>query len=119
MSTNYATAISDKPARSFDPRDYVPTGVWFKIAAPIAAPLIIGSASAQTFTVLNTEVECSAVTFSLQRTLPECQDEARGDLSGMIDELAAATITRVRPGEPPMAGNGGDPGESAVGGRCG
>lgn len=41
MSANDATVISDKPARSFDPRDYVPTGIWFKIAAPIAAPLII------------------------------------------------------------------------------
>lgn len=41
MSANDATAISDKPARSLDPRDYVPTGVWFKVAAPIAAPLII------------------------------------------------------------------------------
>ncbi|MGB0871741.1 MAG: ABC transporter permease [Solirubrobacterales bacterium] len=41
MSANDATALADKPARSLDPRDYVPTGVWFKIAAPIAAPLVI------------------------------------------------------------------------------
>ncbi len=41
MSANDATALADKPARSFDPRDYVPTGVWFQIAAPIAAPLVI------------------------------------------------------------------------------
>jgi simple sugar transport system permease protein len=28
-------------SRKFDPRDWVPTGTWFKIAAPIATPLLI------------------------------------------------------------------------------
>lgn len=41
MSVNDAAALEGKSARSLDPRDYVPTGIWFKIAAPIAAPLII------------------------------------------------------------------------------
>jgi simple sugar transport system permease protein len=41
MSAPDATVIPAEEPRSLDPRDWVPTGTWFKIAAPIAAPLII------------------------------------------------------------------------------
>jgi len=41
MSAPDATVIPADEPRSFDPRDWVPTGTWFKIAAPIATPLII------------------------------------------------------------------------------
>lgn len=33
--------IPAEEARGFDPRSWVPTGTWFKIAAPIATPLLI------------------------------------------------------------------------------
>ncbi len=41
MSAPDATVIPAEEARGFDPRSWVPTGTWFKIAAPIAAPLLI------------------------------------------------------------------------------
>ena len=41
MSAPDATVIPAQEPRSLDPRDWVPTGTWFKIAAPIATPLII------------------------------------------------------------------------------
>lgn len=41
MSAPDATVIPADEPRSLDPRDWVPTGTWFKIAAPIATPLII------------------------------------------------------------------------------
>lgn len=40
MSVNDASALAEEK-RSFDPREYVPTGAWFKIAAPIAVPFLI------------------------------------------------------------------------------
>ncbi|MGK2877149.1 MAG: ABC transporter permease [Solirubrobacterales bacterium] len=41
MSAPDATVDSAKESRSFDPRAWIPTGTWFKIAAPIATPLLI------------------------------------------------------------------------------
>lgn len=41
MSAPDATVIPGEESRSFDPRSWVPTGTWFKIAAPIATPLLI------------------------------------------------------------------------------
>lgn len=40
-SADFTTTLPPAPARQFDPRELVPTGTWFKIAAPICAPLII------------------------------------------------------------------------------
>jgi simple sugar transport system permease protein len=40
-SVDFTTDLPPAPARKFDPREFVPTGTWFKIAAPICAPLII------------------------------------------------------------------------------
>lgn len=41
MSAPDATVIPAEAPRRLDPRDWVPTGTWFKIAAPIVTPLII------------------------------------------------------------------------------
>lgn len=41
MSVNDATALAEEKPRSFDPREYIPTGAWFKVVAPIAVPLLI------------------------------------------------------------------------------
>lgn len=41
MSAPDATVIPAEESRGFDPRSWVPTGTWFKIAAPIATPFII------------------------------------------------------------------------------
>ncbi|MFT4049078.1 MAG: ABC transporter permease [Solirubrobacterales bacterium] len=41
MSAPDATVIPAEERRGFDPRAWVPTGTWFKIAAPICAPLLI------------------------------------------------------------------------------
>lgn len=41
MSAPDATIDSGEQSRSFDPRSWVPAGNWFKIAAPIATPLLI------------------------------------------------------------------------------
>jgi simple sugar transport system permease protein len=41
MSAPDATIATTEESRGFDPRAWVPTGTWFKIAAPIATPLLI------------------------------------------------------------------------------
>jgi simple sugar transport system permease protein len=41
MSAPDATLDPTEGSRSFNPREWVPTGAWFKIAAPIATPLLI------------------------------------------------------------------------------
>lgn len=41
MSAPDATVTTGEESRGFNPRAWVPTGTWFKIAAPIATPLLI------------------------------------------------------------------------------
>jgi simple sugar transport system permease protein len=42
MSTaDISQTLPPAPAKKFSPKEFVPTGTWFKIAAPICAPLII------------------------------------------------------------------------------